>query len=60
MIRMEDAGALKRGCSTFMAWPSACGPDILDGKPVGFGHGDRLLYALGNLLVYGPLRNTWA
>jgi len=33
-----------------------CGPDILDGKPVGAW--DRLQYALGNLLVYGPLRNV--
>jgi long-chain acyl-CoA synthetase len=28
----------------------------MDGKPVGLL--DRLLYALGNLLVYGPLRNN--
>ena len=30
--------------------------EILSGKPVVAG--DRLLYALGNLLVYGPLRNV--
>jgi long-chain acyl-CoA synthetase len=28
----------------------------MDGKDVGFG--DNLMYALGNLCVYGPLRNT--
>ena len=32
------------------------GPAILDGKPVSFG--DRLAYALGNIFVYGPLKNT--
>jgi long-chain acyl-CoA synthetase len=32
------------------------GPQILDGKPVGFG--DRLKYALGTLFVFGPLKNT--
>ena len=30
--------------------------EIIDGKPVS--GGDRLFYALGNLLVYGPLRNV--
>ena len=33
-----------------------CGAELLDGKPVALG--DRLLYALGDLLVYGPLRNV--
>jgi long-chain acyl-CoA synthetase len=32
------------------------GGRILDGEAVGFG--DRVLYGLGNLLVYGPLRNV--
>ena len=32
------------------------GIDILDGKPVPLK--DRLLYALGNILVYGPLKNV--
>jgi long-chain acyl-CoA synthetase len=32
------------------------GPDRMDGKPVGLL--DRALYALGDLLVYGPLRNN--
>ena len=34
-----------------------CGAEILDGKP-GFALADRLLYALGNVLIYGPLRNV--
>src|SRR5439155_22658593 len=33
-----------------------CGADILDGKSVA--PADRLQYGLGNLLVYGPLRNV--
>ncbi len=57
MIRMEDAGAIKRGMfNYFMGVAKRVGPDLMDGKTVGMG--DRLLYALGNLFVYGPLRNT--
>ncbi len=57
MIRMEDAGAIKRSLfHHFMAVARRCGAEILDGKPVRTG--DRLNYALGNLLVYGPLRNV--
>ncbi|WP_180683127.1 AMP-dependent synthetase/ligase [Tepidicella baoligensis] len=57
MIRMEDAGALKRKMfHAFMNVARKVGPDLMDGKPVGIV--DRLLYGLGNLLVYGPLRNT--
>ena len=57
MIRMEDAGSIKRvGFRYFMAVAKRCGIQILDGKPVGIG--DRLLYGLGRLLVYGPLLNT--
>src|SRR5216117_2129375 len=56
MTRMEDASAIKRWLFRyFTAVARRCGPDILDGKPVGAW--DRLQYALGNLLVYGPLRN---
>ena len=57
MIRMEDAGALKRRMfHYFMAVAQRVGPTKMDGKPVaGL---DGLLYALGNLLVYGPLRNS--
>ncbi|MCE1187137.1 MAG: AMP-binding protein, partial [Rhodocyclales bacterium] len=57
MIRMEDAGAFKRRMfAHFMDVARRCGADILDGKPVSAG--DRLQYALGNLLIYGPLRNV--
>ena len=57
MIRMEDAGALKRKLfHAFMAVAQRVGPARMDGKPVSLK--DRLLYALGNALVYGPLRNT--
>ena len=57
MIRMEDAGAIKQKIfHHYMAVARRCGADILDGKQVSFG--DRLAYALGNLLVYGPLKNV--
>ncbi len=57
MIRMEDAGWVKRRMfKFFMEVARRCGTGILDGKAVAFG--DRLLYALGRLLVYGPLINT--
>ena len=57
MIRMEDAGAIKR---TLFHWAIGvarrCGADILDGKPVSLP--DRARYAIGDVLVYGPLRNV--
>jgi len=57
MIRMEDAGALKRKMfHAFMDVARRVGPARMDGKAVGFI--DNLKYALGNLFVYGPLRNT--
>jgi long-chain acyl-CoA synthetase len=57
MIRMEDASALKRWMfRKAMDVARRVGPDIMDGKPVGAL--DKFKYALGNLLVYGPLRNT--
>ncbi|OAN77392.1 long-chain fatty acid--CoA ligase [Sulfitobacter sp. EhC04] len=57
MIRMEDAGRLKKWLfDHYMAHARKVGGDILDGKPVGAM--DRLKYGLGNLLVYGPLKNT--
>ena len=57
MIRMEDAGALKRKMfHYFMDIARKVGPQKMDGKSVGAV--DNLLYALGNLCVYGPLRNT--
>ncbi|MGE5148538.1 MAG: AMP-binding protein [Rhodospirillaceae bacterium] len=57
MIRMEDAGGLKRKLfHFFMAHARKVGPALIDGRPVGLV--DRLLYRLGDLLVYGPLKNT--
>ncbi|MEO6016630.1 MAG: AMP-binding protein [Polaromonas sp.] len=57
MIRMEDAGRLKRGMfHYFIELAKRAGPALMDGKPVGWL--DRLLYALGSVMVYGPLRNT--
>ena len=57
MIRMEDAGAIKR---KLFAWAmdvaKRCGAEILDGKPVS--GSDRLAYAVANLLVIGPLKNV--
>ncbi|MGA8052681.1 MAG: AMP-binding protein [Burkholderiales bacterium] len=57
MIRMEDAGWVKRKMfHHFMDVARRVGGRILDGKAVPLG--DRLLYALGDFLVYAPLRNT--
>jgi long-chain acyl-CoA synthetase len=57
MIRMEDASLLKRKMfKRYMDIARRVGPAILDGKPVSLG--DRLAYALGNIFVYGPLKNT--
>jgi len=56
MIRMDDAGFLKRGLfHYFMDVARRCGAQIMDGQPVR--HVERLLYALGGFLVYAPLRN---
>ena len=57
MIRMEDAGALKRKMfEACMRVAKRVGPSLMDGEPVGTL--DRIKYALGNVLVYGPLRNN--
>jgi len=57
MIRMEDAGALKRKMfHHFLEHAKKVGGKILDGKPVGMV--DRLKYKLGDILVYGPLKDT--
>jgi long-chain acyl-CoA synthetase len=57
MIRMEDAGRVKQWLfRRFMDVANRVGPRILDGKPVG--GLDRALYALGEVLVYGPLKNA--
>jgi long-chain acyl-CoA synthetase len=57
MIRMEDAGWTKRTMfHKFMDIAKRVGPALRDRKPVGAL--DRLLYAIGDVLVYGPLRNN--
>jgi long-chain acyl-CoA synthetase len=56
-IRMEDAARVKQWLyRRFMAVARRVGADILDGKPVPWG--DRLRYRLGDLLIYGPLKNA--
>jgi long-chain acyl-CoA synthetase len=56
-IRMEDASAIKRAMYRyFMNLAKRAGIAIIDGKKVS--PVDRALYALGELLVYGPLKNT--
>lgn len=56
-IRMEDAGFIKRRLfHSFMALARKVGPARLDGRAVSLL--DRLLYGVGNLLIYGPLKNT--
>jgi len=57
MIRIDDASRIKRRLfHAFMKVARRCGAEIMDGKPVALA--DRLLYALGDLLIYGPLRNV--
>jgi len=56
MVRMEDAGRLKRATfHYFIALARRWGEKLLDGERVPL-HA-RLLYRLGDLLVYGPLKN---
>ncbi len=56
-IRMEDASRFKRWLfNHFMDNARKVGPALLDGESVGLF--DRLTYALGNVLVIGPLKNT--
>jgi long-chain acyl-CoA synthetase len=57
MIRMEDAGAIKRKMfGHFMDVAKRVGPAKMDGQSVGLM--DSLQYALGNFFVYSPLRNN--
>lgn len=56
-IRMEDASRIKRALyGRAMALARRVGTRILDGDSVSAF--DRLRYALGNVLIYGPLRNA--
>ena len=57
MIRMEDAGAIKRWMfRVCMDVAKRVGPALMDRKPVGLL--DRIKYRIGDVLVYGPLRNN--
>ncbi len=55
-VRMEDAGRLKyRMFHYFMDHARKVGEKLLNGEDVPFG--DRLKYGIGEILVYGPLKN---
>jgi len=57
-VRMADAGPLKRRMfDFFLGVAGRWGEKILDGEKVPLGA--RMLYGLGNLLVYGPLMNQF-
>ena len=58
MVRMEDAGALKRRMFRFFInHARKWGEKILDKEPVPLGA--RLVYSVGEFLVYGPLKNRF-
>jgi len=57
MIRMEDASWIKRKMfHYFMAVAKRAGIDILDGKPAPLL--DRIQYAIGRIVVFGPLKDV--
>ena len=57
MIRMEDAGFLKKKMfHHYLNVAKKYGEAILEGRPVPLT--GRLAYGLGNILVFGPLKNT--
>ncbi|OAF14963.1 long-chain fatty acid--CoA ligase [Bradyrhizobium centrolobii] len=57
MIRMEDASLVKRRMfNYFLEVARLHGEQVLTGRPVPLS--GRLLYALGRLLVYEPLKNA--
>ena len=56
MVRMEDAGNFKKKMFRyFLDHASKFGERILNGQKVGIF--DRLIYLIGDLTVYGPLKN---
>ncbi len=56
MVRMEDAGSMKKGMfDHFLAHARRVGEKILNGERVSLL--DRFRYFLGEILVYGPLKN---
>jgi long-chain acyl-CoA synthetase len=58
MVRMEDASAIKRRLFRFFIdHASKVGERILNGESVGLWN--RLLYWVGDVLVYAPLRNRF-
>jgi len=58
MVRMEDAAKIKRKMfDYFLALANRVGEKILNGEPVGIK--DRLLYALGDFMVYAPIKNRF-
>jgi long-chain acyl-CoA synthetase len=58
MIRIEDASAIKRSLfHYFMRVARRVGLKLLDGKE-SVSLIDRVLYSLGDLLIYGPLKNV--
>jgi long-chain acyl-CoA synthetase len=58
MVRMEDAGALKRAMFRFfLSHARRWGEKILDRGRVPLSA--RLVYRLGDVLVYGPLKNRY-
>ena len=58
MIRIEDASAIKRSLfHYFMHVARRVGLKLLDGKD-SVSLIDRVLYSIGDLLIYGPLKNV--
>ena len=56
-IRMEDASKIKKWLyKIFMAVAQKSGLDIIDGRSVSIKN--RILYFLGNIFIYAPLRNN--
>lgn len=56
-IRMEDASGFKKSLYRyFMKIAEKVGIDLLEGRPVGLMN--RILYGVGELAVYGPLKNN--
>ncbi len=57
LVRMEDSSWIKRKMfDYFIRVAKRCGVQILQKESVSLV--DRVLYFLGNILVYGPLKNT--
>lgn len=56
-IRINDTGGIKRALyNRYLAVAERVGPQVLAGEPVALG--DRLSYALGNALIYAPVRDV--